>query len=63
LHEPEDVLDDISATRVEGENAQVIQCWNKIPHEGHQEEWYLKDIFLDESESVSDVIIPGDGVK
>jgi hypothetical protein len=44
-------------------NLQVVKCRRDISHQGHKKEWYLKNIILQEVQSIDNCIIPGHRVE
>lgn len=41
----------------------VVKSWSDIAHQGHQEEWDLEDIFLNEVEASDNLIVPGNMIQ
>jgi hypothetical protein len=43
---------------INGIDSQIIESWDHITHESHEEEWYLKNIFCNKVKAVYEGIIP-----
>jgi len=48
---------------VERVHEQIVQCRRDVPHQGHQEQGNLKDVFFEKVKAMNELIIPCDRVE